>query len=253
LHYRTGSQPFAPPGIIGREVIYYPCVSSTMDVAAREARRGAPEGTVIIAGAQTAGRGRQGRSWLSLPGNLFLTVVLRPSPEWLPQLIMLASVGTARTLERLGLRPGIKWPNDVLVAERKICGILTEAALRGGEVDYALVGIGMNVALDPGRFPEIAATATSLASLGVRISLSRLARLLLGELDHHYLKMRAGESPFPLWRSYLTVLGRKVIITGGTEEQGTAEDVAPDGSLLLRRDDGRIVRITVGDVSLRTR
>lgn len=223
-----------------------------MDIAAREARRGVSEGVVIIAERQTAGRGRQGRPWLSLPGNLFLTVILRPSAEQVPQLIMLGSIGVVRTLESLGLRPGIKWPNDVLVGERKISGILIETTFKGAQPDYALLGIGINVKLDPKQFDQLAFVATSLSALGIDIHVFRLAWMLLENLDRLYQELKSGYSLLPIWRRYLIVLGKRVHISGGMDINGIAEDVTPEGNLLLRCDDGRLVQIPVGDVSLRT-
>ncbi|HIE17967.1 MAG TPA: biotin--[acetyl-CoA-carboxylase] ligase, partial [Dehalococcoidia bacterium] len=149
---------------IGQQLHYYPTVTSTMDIARILAREGAVEGTVVIAGTQTAGRGRLGRSWLSPEGSVALSVILKPSPDNLPQLIMIASVAVVKVIKTVtGLDAQIKWPNDVLVKGKKVCGILIENEVKGYEVDFAIIGIGINVSFDPTGFPEISDIATSLS------------------------------------------------------------------------------------------
>ena len=141
---------------IGQRVIYYPSLTSTMEVAKQEAQLAAVEGTVIIADEQTAGRGRIKRAWLSPKGSIALSIILYPSVVNLPSLIMLASLAVVHSIEAVtGLKSQIKWPNDVLVNDRKVCGILIESSVRGNIVDYAIIGIGVNVNLRISDFPEI--------------------------------------------------------------------------------------------------
>ena len=170
---------------IGHKVIYYPRLTSTMEVAKREARRGAVEGTVVIAGEQTAGKGRLRRVWLSPKGSLALSIILYPSLVYLPSLIMLASLAVVRSIEAVtGLKSQVKWPNDVLVNGRKVCGILIESDVRGDIVAYAIIGIGVNVNLRLSDFPEILPLATSLSEeLGGDVSLLSLIRRLLIEIE----------------------------------------------------------------------
>jgi len=239
---------------IGKKVIAYPSLSSTNDIAKREAKKGAREGTVILAEEQTAGRGRLKRAWLSPKGSIALSIILHPTPTQLPYLIMVASLAVARCIEKVGgLETQIKWPNDVLIKGKKVCGILIESDVRGSAVDYAVIGIGINVNLKPTDFPEIAATATSLAQeLGREISRREMIRCLLVEAENLYLALPEGDTVFREWRDRLVTLGKEVeLISGKTSYQGVAESVASDGSLLLRQPDGNLIKIVAGDVSLR--
>ncbi len=238
--------------VIGRRVICYPSLPSTQQAVRKEASQGAPEGTVIIADEQTAGRGRLGRAWLSPEGSVSVSVLLYPDIAGLPYLIMIASLAVARSIEAAtGLKARLKWPNDVLVNGRKVSGILIETSLKGKAVDYAVIGMGININVDMTAFPEIAATATSLSTeLGSSVSRLGMVRRLLVELDGLYKAPR--QAVYEEWRSRLDTLGRQVCVVSGDDTQyGRAENVAADGSLLLRRDDGSLTRILAGDVSLR--
>jgi BirA family biotin operon repressor/biotin-[acetyl-CoA-carboxylase] ligase len=242
--------------IVGREVICYPSAASTNELAKEAARQGVVEGTVIIAEEQTAGRGRRQRSWLSPRGGIALSVVLYPSRDNLPSLIMLASLAVARSIAAVtALKPQIKWPNDVLISDRKVCGILVESEVRGDKVDYAVIGIGVNVNLERASLAKLAPEATSLAAeLGREVSIRDLIRKLLMETDGLYLSLRSGGSVYEKWCDSLVTLGREVRVeSGGAEDTGIAESVARDGSLLLRRPDGSLRRVVAGDVSLRRR
>jgi len=239
---------------VGQRVIYYPSLTSTMVVAKREVQRGAAEGTVIIADEQTAGKGRKKRIWLSPRGNIALSIILYPSAAYLPSLVMLASLAVVYSIESVtGLKPQLKWPNDVLIKGRKVCGILIESGVKGRKVDYAIVGIGVNVNLRLVDFPEISPIATSLSDeLGREVPQIDLIRRLLVEVEKLYLALPSGESVYQEWRSRLVTLGRRVRVSWGkTKYEGTAESVAEDGSLLLRCSDGSFTRIVAGDVTLR--
>jgi len=239
---------------IGQRVICYPSLTSTMAAAKQETQLGAVEGTVIIADEQTAGRGRIKRVWLSPKGSIALSIILYPSVVNLPSLIMLASLAVVHSIEAVtGLRSQVKWPNDVLVNDRKVCGILIESSLRGNIVDYAIIGIGVNVNLRLSDFPEIQSTATSLsAELGRDVSRLRVIRRLLVEVERLYLALQAGESIYEEWRDSLVTLGRRVKVKSGkTVYEGIAESVARDGSLLLRHSNGNLSKIVAGDATLR--
>ena len=239
---------------IGQRVIYYPSLTSTMEVAKQEAQLGAVEGTVVIADEQTAGRGRIKRVWLSPKGSIALSIILYPSVVNLPSLIMLASLAVVHSIEAVtGLRSQIKWPNDVLVNDRKVCGILIESSVRGNIVDYAIIGIGVNVNLRLSDFPEIPATATSLsAELGKDVSRLGVIRRLLVEVERLYLVLQAGGSIYEEWRDSLVTLGRRVRVKSGkTIYEGVVESVDRDGSLLLRHSDGNLSKIVAGDATLR--
>jgi len=239
---------------IGQRVIYYPRLTSTMDVAKREAQQGAVEGTTIIADEQTAGRGRLKRAWLSPTGSLALSIILYPSLLYLPSLIMLASLAVVHSIETVtGLKSQLKWPNDVLANGKKVCGILIESDVRGNMVDYAIIGIGINVNLRLSDFPEIQPTATSLSNeLGRDVSHLSLIRRLLVEIERLYLTLQTGGSIYQEWRDRLVMLGKRIRLKSGkTIYEGIAESVASDGSLLLRQSDGSLTKIVAGDATLR--
>jgi BirA family biotin operon repressor/biotin-[acetyl-CoA-carboxylase] ligase len=240
--------------LVGKKVLVFPSLPSTNDIAKREAKRGAREGTVILAEEQTAGRGRLKRAWLSPQGSIALSVILHPTPAQLPALIMVASLAVAHCIEKVAdLKTQIKWPNDVLIKGKKVCGILVESDVRGSSVDYAVIGIGLNVNLKTTDFPDIAATATSLSQeLGKELSLPEIIGCLLVEVENLYLALPEGDGVFKEWRSRLVTLGQEVEVSSGkTVHKGVAESVASDGSLLLRQPDGNLLKIVAGDVSLR--
>jgi BirA family biotin operon repressor/biotin-[acetyl-CoA-carboxylase] ligase len=241
--------------IIGQRVIYHPTLTSTMDVAKHEAQQGAREGTVIVAEEQTAGRGRIKRTWLSPKGSIALSIILYPSLAYLPSLIMVASLAVVHCIEKVtGLKSQIKWPNDVLVNNKKVCGILIESDVRGNTVDYAIIGIGINVNLSLSDFPEISPTATSLShELGRDVSRLDMIRCLLAETERLYLALPSGDWVYQEWQDNLVTLGKKVEVrSGDTIYNGLAESVASDGSLLLRQSNGNLIKIVAGDVTLRS-
>lgn len=240
--------------LIGRKVIYYPRLASTMDTARQEARQGAAEGTVIMAGEQTEGRGRMKRTWLSPQGNIALSIILYPDVSYLPYLVMLASLAVVHSIEAvIDLKPHVKWPNDILISGKKVCGILTESEVKGSRVDYAIIGVGLNVSLRAADFPEIFATATSLNDeSGRKVSPVDVVRHLLVEMERLYLALRDGESIYEAWRDRLVTLGKKIYVESGSHViEGVAESVDRNGALMLRHDDGSSTRIVAGDVTLR--
>jgi BirA family biotin operon repressor/biotin-[acetyl-CoA-carboxylase] ligase len=238
---------------IGQSVIYYPSLPSTMDEAKRQAQQGAIEGTVIVAGEQTAGRGRMRRGWLSPRGSIALSIILYPKLAYLSSLIMVASLGIAHCIEKVtGLKAEIKWPNDVLVNGKKVCGILIESEVKGKRADYAIIGIGINVNLKPADFSEALPLATSLShELGKDISQLDMIRCLLAEIESLYLALPSGEAVYRQWQDKLVTLGKKVRLSSEeTTLEGIAESVASDGSLLLRQSDGSLTKVVAGDVTL---
>ena len=240
--------------VVGRSVRLYQTTESTMDDAAEWARDGADEGAVVVAETQTASRGRLGRRWVSDTGNLYFSVLFRPDPDALPLLSPLAGVAVARAIRQVaGLYPSIKWPNDVMIDGRKVAGILAESALSGSRIQHAIVGIGINVALDVSEDPEIAATACSLNhASGSEIDRAELLRRILQHMDGLYLDLRRGRSPIAEWRRWLDTLGRRVTVTHhGSTDTGVTEDIDEHGNLLLRADTGELLTLTAGDITLR--
>ena len=240
--------------VVGHRVLYYPVLGSTMDEAGRLANEGAFDGTVVVAEVQEQGRGRFGRNWVSARGNIYLSVIFRPSLQDLPLLSIIGAVATVQTIRKTtGLDPSIKWPNDVILDGLKAAGILVESVIEGGSLCYAVLGIGLNVALDPAENEETAGLATSLErAAGRSIALEEVLGQLLLSLDSLYLKMQQGQSPLGQWREMLVTLGQRVRVSwrGGDARTGLAEDVDSLGNLLLRLDDGSLVTVTAGDVSL---
>lgn len=239
---------------IGQRVVYFPTLDSTMEAARREARWGAPAGTVVIADHQTAARGRLKRTWLSPAGELAFSVILRPNHDYLPNMIMLASLAVVRSIENLTpLRPLIKWPNDVLIGGRKVCGILIENDIHKNRVVHTIIGIGINVNVHIADFPEIAASAVSLSDLlGKPVSRLALLQELLREMEELYFSLSESKIVFEDWKAHLATLGRSVQATqGNAVHSGFAESVAKDGSLMLRQEDGSLIKIVAGDVTLR--
>lgn len=236
---------------LGNPLIYFPALPSTNSHAAALAHAGASEGTLVTTDDQTAGRGRIGRPWKALPGQMLaLSLVLRPTfpPHFL---VMAAALAVAETIEQFaGPRAGIKWPNDVLVDERKVCGILIEVS-----EDVAILGIGLNVNGSFARDPDLAARATTLEqATGHPLSRETLLAELLRRLDSLYGLLQtangnAQQTIRDLWRTRLVTLGRRVTVHQGAGAlAGLAEDVTPDGALLLRLDNGTQRIITWGDV-----
>jgi BirA family biotin operon repressor/biotin-[acetyl-CoA-carboxylase] ligase len=225
-----------------------------MDEARRQAQEGASEGTVIVAEEQTAGRGRIKRAWLSPRGSIALSIILYPEVSYLSSLIMVASLGVAHAVEKVtGLKAQIKWPNDVLINNKKVCGILIESEVKGKRVDYAILGIGVNVNIKLSDFPQIQPLATSLShELGREVSRLEVLRCLLAEIERLYLALPSGDSVYREWRDNLVTLGKKVQVKSEeTRYEGIAESVASDGSLLLRQPDGSLTKVVAGDVTLR--
>lgn len=241
--------------IVGRSVRYFQSTGSTMDDAAQWARDGVDEGAVVVAETQTASRGRLGRRWVSDEGNLYFSVLFRPDSDVLPWLSPMAGVAVARAIREVaGVFPAIKWPNDIMVDGRKVAGILAESAVSGNRVDHAVVGIGVNVALDVSSDPEISDTAASLGSFtDAGVDRAELLRRILQHMDALYLDARRGRSPIPEWRRWLDTLGQRVVVTHhGQSSMGLAEDIDPLGNLLLRTEDGELLTLTAGDITLRT-
>ncbi len=224
-----------------------------MDDARHLADGGAEEGTVVMAENQTSGRGRFGRNWVSGQGNIHLSIVFRPSIEVLPQLTMISAVAVARAIRKTtALDPRIKWPNDVLVNGKKVSGILVEAAALGTEIDYAIVGVGINVSLDTSGFSEIAGAASCLDELAGRsVARDEVLRQFLMETDTLYLQALQGDSALEEWRSLMDTIGQRVTVSWREDRwEGLVEDVDRAGNLLLRLDDGELMTMTAGDVSI---
>lgn len=207
----------------------------------------------MIAEHQTAGRGRLGREWLAPPqSSLLLSIILYPKQEVLHRLTMAACLAVARSIESLtGLQAAIKWPNDVLIDQRKVSGVLIESDVSGEIVNYAIVGMAINVNLDTSAIPEIAETATSLKEvLGHEVSRLEILQTLLTEFENLYAALNRGEAIHHEWRKRLETLGQRVTVRCGDQvHEGYAQDVDEEGKLLLKHSDGSLITIAAGDVT----
>ena len=250
--------------IVGRRLVYLQTVSSTMNEAERLASDGAEDGTVVIADEQTKARGRFQRIWVTEKGNLYLSIVLRPSMDALQYLSIVSSLAVALAIKKAThLAPTIKWPNDVRLRGKKVCGILVEDVITDGSLDYAVVGMGLNVALDPSGIEELAEIATGIdKEAGKKIDPGVILTHLLQEMDGLYLSLQRafakGQSSAvdPIvkeWRGLLDTLGKRVDVRWGEAVlSGYAEDVDQVGDLLLRLDDGELMTLPAGEVTTQT-
>lgn len=241
--------------VVGSRFIFYPVVDSTNRVARELAREGCPEGTVVVADKQTAGRGRLGRRWFSPEGrNLYFSVVLRPriSPTYLYHATMLAAVSVCEALRNRGIDALIKWPNDVYVRGRKICGVLNEAELSGSRAEFVVLGVGVNVNIESGEFPpDVRDIATSLfEETGERHKRSELLAEILSSMDRWYKKLRRGDvwELFSFWRRNNYLIGRRIEVDGRLK--GDAVGITPLGELIVRVEDGSITTVAAGDIKL---
>ena len=245
--------------VIGRDIRVFQETTSTNDVIERLARDGVKEGVVVFAESQTKGRGRLGRKWMSPPkGGLWFSLLLRPElcPQEATQLTVASGTALRRAIEsHTGLKAEIKWPNDILVRGRKVAGILTELSAELDRIQHVVLGIGVNVNLDPGDFPsELRRVATSLkAELGKPVARPELALAILRELDLDYARLAAGQfaAVADEFEQHCTTIAHEVVIrTGERQLRGRAESLDEDGALLLRTDHGRLERVIGGDVTL---
>jgi BirA family transcriptional regulator, biotin operon repressor / biotin---[acetyl-CoA-carboxylase] ligase len=245
--------------VIGRDIRVFEETSSTNDVVEKLARDGVKEGVAVFAEAQSKGRGRLGRRWLSLPRQgLWFSVLLRPSlhPQAATQLTVASATALCRAIrEQMPLTPEIKWPNDILIGGRKVAGVLTEMGAELDHIKHLTLGIGLDVNMGADEFPpELRKTATSLrAEWGQRVNRIDLAAAILRQLDADYLRIRAGrfEAVADEWETQCSTLGRRVTIQVGARRlTGLAESLDDDGALLLRTEHGHLERIIGGDVTL---
>ena len=245
---------------VGQHVVYFPVIGSTNDEAKRLAESGAPEGTLVIADHQTAGRGRLNRRWWSPPeSSLLSSLVFRPTflaPHQAQRLTMVCSLAVCDAIaEVAGLATAVKWPNDVLLEGRKVCGLLAELGTAGSWLEYVVVGIGLNVNLSFAKddTPALMAPATSLkAASGHRVSRLSVLVAMLRHVEARYERLRGGVLPHDEWQARLATVGQTVQVTMPDHTlTGLATSVDADGALLVRRTDGRVERVLAGDVTLR--
>ncbi len=256
---------------LGHPTRFFASIGSTNDEAKRIALAGAPHGTLLVADAQTAGRGRQNRRWIAPAGSaLLLSLILRPP---LPaaqtgRLTMICGLAAADAItEVAGVQPGLKWPNDLLFGDRKVAGILTEMATLGEKLDFVIVGIGINVNASPAlslpdqdaralqqdpSLTDLPAEATCIAEqVGRLISRLALLRRFLILLEARYAALLAGASPHAEWAGRLSILGRRVRLTFDHQTQeGIAIGVNADGAIIIEDAAGARRAILAGALAV---
>ena len=245
--------------VIGRDIQVFEQTTSTNDVIEKLARDGVKEGAVVFAESQTKGRGRLGRKWIS-PAHkgLWFSILLRPSlrPQEATQLTVASATALRRAIENeTGLKPEIKWPNDILIGGKKVAGILTELSAEVDRVKHIILGIGVDVNLDATELPaELRKTATSLKiEAGEMIVRAELAVAILRELDFDYARICGGKflAVADEWESHCATIGKNVtVLIGDRKTRGRAESLDDDGALLIRTEHGHLERIIGGDVTL---
>ena len=239
------------------KIYQYDTLPSTNQTAMEMAAEGAPEWTVVVAKHQSAGRGRLQRKFYSPEGTgLYMSVILRPhiAPSEALKITTAAAVSVAETLDAMfGVRAEIKWVNDILVEGKKVCGILTESRLSGSDLEFAVLGIGINLAPPTGGFPEeikeIAGAVTDKVG-----DPQAVIRKFFEVFYPHYQNLTAEPcSFFPDYKARLCCLSRSVHILeeDGTRKQGVAVDLAPDFSLKVALEDGGVKSLRAGEISLR--
>ena len=242
----------------GQEVTYLPSTASTNLVAKKHAQQGAPEGSLIITDYQTKGRGRLERRWWSPPGeNLLFSLIFRPPFEITQTfcLTALSSLAVAEVIrQETGLEALIKWPNDIYIRGKKVSGILSELGVKDEQLQYVIVGIGINVNSDPSTHSEIRDIATSISmELGRSFSRLRLLKVLLELIESYYHVLKKGD--FSLlrhtWDSLSLIKGKRVkVVSREYIQEGVAESIDKEGFLILRDCAGKRTRIISADVSL---
>jgi BirA family biotin operon repressor/biotin-[acetyl-CoA-carboxylase] ligase len=240
---------------LARRVEVHDEVGSTQERARDLARGGAPYGTLVLARVQTGGRGRLGRAWGSPPGGLWMSLVLRPEiePERAARITQAAAVGVAKSLRGFGVEARIKWPNDLLVGGRKVCGILAAgappAAGQPARPEFVILGVGLNANLSPsdlGVSPDAATTVS--AELGYEVDLLFLLDALLSHLNAELERVADFAPVLDDWRAFNCTLGERVRVErAGETLEGLALDLSPEGALVLATG-GKVIEVHEGDV-----
>lgn len=243
---------------VGKQVIFHEIADSTQNLAVALADKPDSHGAVVIAEQQKSGRGRQKRKWLSPKGGVWLSVVLKPDipTAKITLLPFVAALAACDAIKATGLDARLKWPNDVMISGKKVAGILLDICAEAEQVNYAVIGIGINANVDSAaitaRLEGVKITSIS-DELGRSVSRLDLVKALLENLERYYLEMEQSGAVAILqkWKKNSDMLGRRVTVTQNSRTvQGVAVDVNDDGSLLLRTGDVD-VNVVSGDISVR--
>ena len=243
--------------VIGSQVRCFDVIDSTNSQACSMADLGAAEGLVVVADRQTAGKGRLGRLWVS-PGsvNLYTSILLRPRilPMEAPKLTFLSAVAVCRAIAlSTKLRATVKWPNDVLLGGKKVAGLLNEMSSETDQVNYVVLGIGVNLNMAANQFPDdLRSPATSLAlTLGREVSRLDFARALIKEIDHLYqIFQEQGDEPIlKAWTEQCDMIGQAIKVDCNQQQiEGIMQGLSEDGALLIRMPTGQVETVYAGDV-----
>lgn len=244
----------------GKKVVHRQVVDSTNNLAKELAGRGEAEGTVVISEEQSRGKGRLERAWTSPRGGIWLSIILRPEvlPSEASRFTLLAAVSVAKAIEKLGIEPEIKWPNDVLIDGKKICGILLELSAQPDKVDYLIIGFGINANIEKSKLPrESRARATTLAdALGKKVNRQNLVADLLLELEKDYGRLMKGgwKHIKKEWMAQSKMLHKKVELnTLHGVVEGEFAGVDESGAMRLRLPQGDVKTFAAGDVTIKKR
>ena len=241
---------------IGRKIFAFHSLQSTNETAKQIARNGAEEGSLVIAEVQTAGRGRHGRSWFSPEGGLWFSLILTPRipPQRIPILSLITALSVVEAIQKtVSLLSTIRWPNDILIREKKVCGILSE--YERGEEDKNLVIIGIGINVNQSRFPpELERISTSLRlELGRLVSRLFLLQEILLRFEENYSTLLRGDAEDLLKKviGFSSYMGRRVMVDLKEKVlEGEVIDLDEDGRLILRLDNGLLQRVTAGEARL---
>jgi BirA family transcriptional regulator, biotin operon repressor / biotin---[acetyl-CoA-carboxylase] ligase len=244
---------------IGKQIYYYDRVDSTNSVAKdfiKDKEMNLQEGTVIIANEQSAGRGRLGRTWHSPHGGIWISIVLFPDlePAYISKITLMTAVVLIQSLKALFDIPVlIKWPNDIIIEDKKLCGILTEMSAESDKINYVVVGIGINANIKIEKFPkEIQGQSTSLEEiLGKQITKIKLTQLLFENFEKYYdlLLRKQFSTILKEWKLNAQTLGKRITIISGEQSiTGEAVDITTEGALVIKTEDGNKVQILSGTV-----
>ena len=243
--------------IFGKTVISYKKVDSTNDVAYELAEKGLAEGAVVLAEEQVKGKGRQGRLWQSPPKEgIYMSCILRPEiiPNEIPKITLLAAVAVAKAIRAAtSLNAIIKWPNDILINDKKVCGILTEMKAEQDGVSFVVIGIGINVNTALRNLPKGASSLREELNLVKKEEISRveLTKKVLMALEEEYLRLKSeGFKPIiDEWKEMSTMLGSRVkVVTQNRTFEGQAHGIDQDGAFLVRLESGMVERVSSGDI-----
>ena len=244
---------------IGRNIYYFDSLSST-NIKAKEIAKDENEGTVVIAEEQTKGKGRLGRNWVSPKGKgIWMSIILKPKvdPTKVAKITLIGAVAVNQGLKDMNIKSYIKWPNDIVIDGKKVCGILTEMSCELNMINYVIMGMGINVNLDRNDFDEeLIGKATSLKCItGNKINRKRLLAHILNHFEELYIPFRENgdiSKTIKISRENSILIGKEVrIISADVEKRGKVLDIDKEGQLIIEYGDGKIEEIFSGEVSVR--